>query len=353
MSIEEYIYLQDCDETRGFFNSGRNFFKLRNKYSIVKNAYVIGQNALITDVDKNLVENLLHESYYWTPNCFDGPHKDAYNDEAKMEEALLQRRSYINFAKDESFLKAGDQLEILKYAVFLLHPFGWYAFGHLNDSLLRLKSLEPLSLIKDIPILVSDYARVVDFEVHLTVLLGFKPTLIRVSKEQILKIENLVVPINSSEYTSFIKTDYIWFREKYLEHFSIRDRNLKPYRLYLSRNHVAEGSRSVINEAEVEGLLKSNGFIILNGTETLEKIVEYFYYAELVIGYHGSLFANLIFSRHDCRVLEFCAKNREDRSFQNKYKLATKYIYKLVDADDKFNATLDLKVIKFFLEEKS
>ena len=97
----------------------------------------------------------------------------------------------------------------------------------------------------------------------------------------------------------------------------------------------------MINEVEVEQLLHANGFITLRGTESLEEIVNYFYHAKTIIGYHGSLFANLIFSKKDCRVLEFCAKNREDHSFQLKYKIINNYQYTLVDADEKFNATLD------------
>ena len=63
-------------------------------------------------------------------------------------------------------------------------------------------------------------------------------------------------------------------------------------------------------------------------------------------------FSNLSYSKENCKVLEFCAKNREDHSFQLKYKLIKDYQYHLIDADDKFNAELDLKLIEDFLDKK-
>ena len=352
MSIEEYKHLKDSEEWVDFFKSNRNFFKAKEKLQFVRNAYVAGEDALILDQDLNLIDNLLHETFYWSPRCFDQQHSKAYSDPEVLQGVLQERRAHLNELKSKIFANRDEGLIKLKTAVYLLHPFSWYAYGHLNDSLLRLKSIESLNLLKDVPILVSRFDRVVDFELHLEALLGFKPNIIEVQKGQKVFVENLVVPINNSVYTSFIKSDYIWLREKYLEYFKIRELNAKPYRLYLSRNHVTEGGRSVINEAEVEELLHSQGFITLRGTEPIQKIVEYFYYAECVVGYHGSLFANLAYSKEDCRVLEFCAKNREDHSFQGKYKLVKDYQYHLIDADEKFNATLDLKLIQDFLERK-
>jgi capsular polysaccharide biosynthesis protein len=352
MSIEEYKNLKDSDQWVNFFNSSRNFFNITDKLHFVKNAYVTGEDALILDEELNLIDHLLHETYYWSPICLDREYKNPYSNPDILKEALDKRCKHLNEVKNRIFLNPTEGLIKLKSAVYLLHTFGWYAYGHLNDSLLRLKSIESLNLIRDIPILISKPERVVDFELHLEAILGFKPNLIVVQKEQKVFVENLVVPINNSIYTSFIKPDYIWLREKYLEHFKIRELNAKPYKLYLSRNHVTEGTRSVVNQAEVDALLQSHGFITLYGTEPISKIIEYFYYAERVVGYHGSLFSNLSYSKEDCKVLEFCAKNREDHSFQLKYKLIKDYQYHLIDADDKFNAELNLKLIEDFLVNK-
>jgi capsular polysaccharide biosynthesis protein len=96
--------------------------------------------------------------------------------------------------------------------------------------------------------------------------------------------------------------------------------------------------------------LEERNFLILKGDEPLNKMIEYFYNAEVIIGYHGSLFANTIFCQSFVRVLEFCADNRRDFSFYTKYKIAKNYTHELIEADDKFNANLDLDVIKNFLK---
>lgn len=349
MSIFEYENLKSSDSWCYFASSSRNFFQAKESLYFINDAYVSGEDALILDANLDLIDYLLHEVYYWVPNCFDKAYGNIYSNPESMRIAIAERRTHLLDQKNKIFTNNENCQIILDEAIYLLHPFGWYAYGHLNDTLLRIKSLQSMSSLKVIPFLVSDFSRIVDFKVHLRAILGFDPKIVELKKGQNARIKKLAIPFSNSVYTSFIREDYIWMREKYLDYFKIREMRSEPLRLYLSRNHVIEGERSVLNEKEIQDFLTAQGFITLRGDEPLEEIVKNFYYAELVVGYHGSLFANLIFSKEKCRVLEFCAKNREDHSFEVKYKLVNDYHYELVDADEKYNANLSLESVKNFV----
>ena len=59
-----------------------------------------------------------------------------------------------------------------------------------------------------------------------------------------------------------------------------------------------------------------NGFTIVDGTENFEKHIELFRNAEIVVGPHGSMFTNILFSPGDVRVIEFCPETRRDYNFR-------------------------------------
>jgi hypothetical protein len=340
--------LEKEEDWMNFKLSYLNFLKISKGIYLRSKSYVLGRQALICDEEKNIIFKLSHEAIIWSP-------KWLLNNQ-NIKEEVEKRKSELNKIKEECFgeysLKRKDFIEI-ENAVFMLHPFSFYAYGHLYDTLLRLHKLENISLPNGTVFLVSNYNRIIDFELHFEILLGYKPIIINIaSTGKIAKVENLIVPIAESVPVTFTKNNYIWLREKYINYFGINNAITIKYKLYLSRNHISPGQRSVINEREVVDYLEKSGFIILKGDEPLNKIIEYFYNAEIIIGYHGSLFANTIFCEPFVRILEFCADNRRDYSFATKYKLAKNYTHKLIEADEKFNAYLDLEVVKDFLADE-
>jgi hypothetical protein len=335
---DEYSSLKENPFWGNFFNSNRNFFGIKNNVFIESDVFVTGDCALIADQKQKIIDELLHEAYYWTPKFFPN---EAFNTEISTEIEISQRRTLLQANFLQIYDSRRDDYQRMDVAVYLLHPFSWYAFGHLNDTLLRIKSLQGYDL-KKVPFLVSRHSRIVDFDKHLYVLLGFKPILIEMPKqEKLIKVDKLIIPVSDSVYTTFTKDNYIWMREKYLDFFNIQKEE-KAYKLYLARNHVAPGSRSVINHDQLESSLIERGFIVLTGKEPLQEIINYFYNAECVVGYHGSLFANLFYSQAKCKVIEYCAQNRVDYSFKNKFKLVQNYDFNLIPADEKFNANIDL-----------
>jgi len=144
----------------------------------------------------------------------------------------------------------------------------------------------------------------------------------------------------SSVYTNFREDVYSWIREKYQNYF--QSNSLGPkINLYLSRNHIKPGSRSVLNESEILPILRGEGFVVLKGNESLAEIYRLFSLASLVVGPHGSLFANTIFCSSACRVIEFCPKNRIDKSFLRKQKETVFYEQVTLDADENYNISID------------
>lgn len=97
----------------------------------------------------------------------------------------------------------------------------------------------------------------------------------------------------SSMSNSILKTHYKHPRDEKL-------------RLYLSRNYAK--TRRVVNEQDITNFLSTKGFILVYPELlTLKQQVDLFIDAEIVIGPHGSAFANIIFSKN-LKVLELFPK---------------------------------------------
>ena len=152
--------------------------------------------------------------------------------------------------------------------------------------------------------------------------------------------KNLYVPYSPAMLTNFTDSTYPWLIRNYLKKFI--DHNKPIPGLYLTRNHVIPGARGVLNESEVVEKLTNKGFVVVTGNESLKEIINLFYYAECIVGAHGSLFANTIFSKPTCKVFEFCPHNRIDYSFKSKYKAVKEYMHLIVNGDVNFNIDIQL-----------
>ena len=113
----------------------------------------------------------------------------------------------------------------------------------------------------------------------------------------------------------------------------------------MSRNHIKAGSRGVINEKEVIETLTKKEFIVLNGQEPLDLVVEYFANAKTIVGAHGSMFANSIFCNQETKIIEFCPNNRACYNFRNTFKKAENYNHILTEADEFNNINIDLNLL--------
>ncbi|MDA9354369.1 glycosyltransferase family 61 protein [Amylibacter sp.] len=123
-------------------------------------------------------------------------------------------------------------------------------------------------------------------------------------KYQILEIDkftNLKGSYFITTYPSYNFNLLSSARDLIIKHFEIQPTG-KEKRLYLSRKFAKV--RRVLNDDEVARFLSSRGFIVVYPEcLTLEQQVNLFIDAKIVIGPHGSAFANTLFCR-DVRVIE-------------------------------------------------
>jgi hypothetical protein len=72
---------------------------------------------------------------------------------------------------------------LIAEAINLVHPFRWYVFGHLHDSLAKLYNVKPIEYCREnVRYIIADPCRITNFEDHLAALVGHA-----IAKEQIIK----------------------------------------------------------------------------------------------------------------------------------------------------------------------
>jgi hypothetical protein len=200
--------------------------------------------------------------------------------------------------------------------------------------------------------LVKDYKGIRGFPEQLSALCGRNITdsdLIVVNKNVEYNIECLYFGLSPVVPTTFCNETYKWIITKYYKYFLIEDnldKNNLKYKLFCDRNHIKSDSRGVLNNEEVKSFLIDKGFIILTGSESFSQLIQYFADAEIIIGAHGSMLANSLYSKPHTRVYEFCPDNRKDTSFKLKYKMCQHYNQTFVTGDAKYNVTIDIDLLK-------
>lgn len=331
-----------------FISSHWNFTGVDKLYYELEDVYVETTTGYLYDSSFEPIFKLYYEALFWGPAIpaknFQVPHL--------LHETLCKK--YVKVAKHAEDLKAQientGKIKTIAEAIYILHPFGWYAYGHLHDSLMRLFSMPAKG--SSCNLLCSDFRRVVEFEEHISAL-GFDKEKIRDRRKlpRFIRVEKLHYPVNPAVPTNYTKESYEWMRDKYLNYFTDKDNFTPKKGLYLSRNSVKAGARGVSNEAEVIEYLVKHGYTVVDGTQDLKEMVQLFSGAEKIIGPHGSLFVNTIFAGENAKIYEFCPKNRPDYSFRNKHKAAAKYEHYLVDADEQFNIEIDLKKLEEIIND--
>jgi hypothetical protein len=220
--------------------------------------------------------------------------------------------------------------------IYMAHPFGFYAFGHLFDSLQRL--IHTVGKVPDpFKVIHFDAARIIDFEAHMANF-GVLPSQLELVTHSVRVNRLWISPWQT--HPAGLTGDA--FRSIF-DRYTMGKRKSPRTRLYLTRNHIRPGARGVLNETEVLVRLKDRGFQVLDGLEPLDELVQLFHQAEVVVAPHGSLLANTMFCQSDCTVIEYCPSNRVDRSFKNKTKLCKDYRHQLIAADERHNIEIPLQ----------
>jgi hypothetical protein len=298
--------------------------------------------GLVLDSSGEPVWNQLDEVMTWLPDFWTRGLREGYT----KPQILRRRQAHVRalaapiWAQRDQWPRLDPGVE----HVYLLHPFGFFAFGHLFDSLQRLQRCIDV-VPRPLRVVHAQASRIIDFDGHMAKFgVGSDELLALAGPAWIPRL--WISPWQSHPAQLTAKAyDEIYARYTCGTPASPRTR------LYLSRNHVRPGFRGVSNESELLPIISEHGFEVLTGNEPLAHIVERFYKAEVIMGPHGSLFANVMFCQEDCRVVEFCPDNRLDYSFQKKTKRCKDYRHVALPGDSHFNITIPPQELLSVLEQ--
>ncbi len=310
--------------------------------SVYEDVILDGQTGILIDSTGKLIKEQADEALFWLPTTLSRSLRAGSTKEFEETRRtdFLKTRAQILHAERNALSRLDTDINY----IYMMHPFGFFAFGHFFDSIQRLyQSLQIVPTPRKI--LHSDARRIVEFTTHMQKIGVHSDDLVCVSKRIAVRVPRLWIS-PWQEWPAKIHPEiFNWLYRAYTRSVS----RTEPTRLYLSRNHVRAGERGVLNENTLLKLLDAHNFQILDGSESLETILSLFNNAEMIIAPHGSMLANTMFCQSHCRIIEFCPDNRKDLSFKLKIKKTQHYEQIFCSADNNYNIEIPLVVVREFL----
>ncbi len=299
----------------------------------LRNVYLGGGGAIY---DEN---GELHPHANFTYNFWDNLHNEGARPNNTLESQDIKKN--INLP-DYTVKELPDK----KNYIYAHHYFNIYVYGHNFDVFQDLSKIEGLSIPDKILIIPQRSAHVHDLNLHLE-LLGYKEDTVvslnlpgRAGCNTLYHLPTLYYPSPTAYPSQRTTVGLQYLRDKY---YPLCTDYPESTKLYLQRT----ASRVVENDDEVVPFLRDKGFTIINGTEGIKEHVRLFRNASLIIGPHGSLLANLIFSEKRPTVYEFCPKDRQDHNFEGIGKtMNLDYHWMPTESGANNNIIVDIKKLK-------
>lgn len=214
----------------------------------------------------------------------------------------------------------------------------------LIDTLVRLKCLDDIPPLKELPLIVRDPLS--SFQAETLRLMGVDNKLIITNGESFF-IDEIFFPSIPSP-PCLHSESMQWLRNKFLDNLPPLNPN-KRRRIYISR---ADSNRQVDNESEVLRYLETVGFekLVMSQMSISEQI-DAFRAAEYVVLPHGAAGAYLLFAPNDCKVLELHSPNWINNcyfSLANTLGFSYRWLIGAASGVDK-NYKVDLNLVKKLL----
>lgn len=224
-----------------------------------------------------------------------------------------------NEIPDFKSLDTSNLQVIQQECCFMMGQYHIYPYGHLYDVIQYCKDYQEAGL-SHLPWLVgkinTNHTQNI-FENHFKTF-GCKTT-IPTQRNEIKIFKRLHISHHETFPAQFDPEKIKWIRDKYFNRFETKINDFKKtlpekYNLYLHR----PSKRKVLNFEQIKPLLQKNNFIILDGSEGLIAHMAYFQNPGIVLGPHGSLFRNALFTSDNAnpKYYEFCPDNRVDKSIR-------------------------------------
>jgi hypothetical protein len=334
-----------------FRDSDLNFIDSKEDVIKFSNAIVDPSTGIIFDLNKNeIIWEAANEYLLW----FSG-YEQLWMSSDPLFKNRISRISLIHdrMLKLDSLIRnkiAQNKVrKITGTVLHLLHPFGFYVYGHFFDTMQKMYAVDKFNLTFDSAIL-SNPSKIIDIETHLKSL-GLE------NKAHFLNNSNELIHLDWGIYLRPISQPPIYTRDSF-EFLSkkysstLKEKSEKTYKLFFNRQKGVV-PRFVLNGEYLENFLSTNGIEIINGNEPLMRLIDMIGNATHIAGPHGSLFINGIFSNAQTKFLEFCPSNRINKAFEYQFKDCRNYKFMEVNADSESNIEISPEVIMEFYNNES
>lgn len=350
----EMILARDVAKQSPFLGSRHEFVKTVPIVEL-EEVIVTRKDSLILSIDKEPIFEASNEILFWQPT-----HMNMRLTGAELTQEIRTRQEKMR--ADASAINtnrlvriSGQEFEI----IYLMHSFGWYAYGHLFDTLQRLFQIETPDKYKR-KLIVSHPGRVTDFAGHLEMLGYDASQLISVPQQaEGFLLDRLRVPQSPATVTQFTHQTMDWIRNCYLDNNSYKQfyNRFSQYfpvsnggfALFLDRSSI--GSRNISNIDEVLRILRGNyeQVIRFTGSEAVHEMLFLFSNAKLIVGAHGAMFVNTVFASEKARILEFCPNTRRVENMVRMCKPSLDHYFIPCEANSRGSITIDTTTLTAML----
>jgi len=244
-----------------------------------------------------------------------------------------------------------------KQYFFLDYCYDFYNFGEFWDVMKRAIHYRNLNEVVDNECLIhKKFNKINEIEYYFEKL-GFQyPSELTIASSQTepIHLHNVTFSIIKNAYRGCVdEMDKVMFQKYFCKDQEFDE--TKRYILYLKRG---PHGRGIVQEEELIAFLREKTVelqeqgdndnvrvIVIDGSESLKEMIEYWMHCVFVIGCHGSLFKNMIFARRYPVCFELSPKTRHPCFYDNAIKLNFPYFY--VTCDSHEDETLDIDSERF------
>jgi hypothetical protein len=308
--------------------------------------------GLMYTCEFDLIPESSDDYFFWFPEIIYDK-VDVFNGD-KINYVAIRNEFYnrfLNLNSSFDFSKIDiDNIETIEdICVSVLDPFGDYRFGHLHDTFQKIFSNRDYFQNQNCILLKSDSSNIRDFSYYIQQLgVNFKDhiTFQKNKEHHIVFCKKVYLPLCPT-YTTYHSIKYYnefiigsLLKSVSSSLLNINQADKKPVKIFLSRQGF---SRTPLGEEWfIKEVLIPSGWTILYGNEKIEDVIWLFSNADKVLGTHGASFANTLFCKESCLIIELCCKNRPVYSLKEKYKRARNYSQILVDCDAEYVFSVDI-----------
>ncbi|NQV54328.1 MAG: glycosyltransferase family 61 protein [Rhodospirillales bacterium] len=234
------------------------------------------------------------------------PHGFVFDAENRLIADSYHNRDMVGIPLKEAedlcgeLLAAGDLAQVEEPAFCLCGPWSWVYHHWLLETLPRLEAIQKFPELADCPIVVPGELN--GFQLETLAALGIDQARLLPFDGSNWVFKKLYFPSYPAPGGHSLR-QIEWLRRHLAPALDARANSIKSKRIYISRRDAE--ARQLVNEAEIETVLKARGFEIAVLSEmTVADQARLFGRGEIVVGTGGSGMTNMVFAQPEAKLLE-------------------------------------------------